>query len=392
MSGNCKGLLFLLQRCVAVRPSGPAAIIRRSVSSNPWSFIQHQRWTSGGPQRLCPLQSAVRSNHHRFSTQAGPPCEDEYPPLPAYQLDSEPETKEVYLVQVKGLPWSCTAQDLLQFFSDCRIHAGEKGIHLIEDRPGRPSGRAFIEMEHEQDVIRALGKHRQYLGSRYVEVFEVTDSDAEAILKKPSDTRADNAVVLLRGLPFSCKEDDIINFFSGLDIAEGGITIVADNRGKNSGDAFVQFSSVEEANKALQRDREFIGHRYIEVFPSSRSQIHSSWRMRGSLNSSQQDRRTISPPQTNTKAVPPEMSDVPYHYLHLRGLPFQVSGEDIVKFFSPLKVSKILLECGPDGRLSGEADVYFSSHEDAVTAMSRDRLKIGHRYIELFLNSGSDLD
>uniref|UniRef100_A0A1A8FHN4 G-rich RNA sequence binding factor 1 n=1 Tax=Nothobranchius korthausae TaxID=1143690 RepID=A0A1A8FHN4_9TELE len=387
MSGNCKGLLFLLQRCVAVRPSGPAAIIRRSVSSDPWRFIQHQRWTSRSPQRLRPLQSAVRSNHHRFSTQAGPPCEDEYPPLPAYQSNSEPDTKEVHLVQVKGLPWSCTAQDLLQFFSDCRIHAGEKGIHLIEDRPGRPSGRAFIEMEHEQDVSRALEKHRQYLGSRYVEVFEVTDSDAEAILKKTPDTRVDDAVVLLRGLPFSCREDDIVNFFSGLDIAEGGITIVADNRGKNSGDAFVQFSSPEEADKALQKDREVIGHRYIEVFPSSRSQIHSSWRR--SLNSSQQNRRMISPPQTNSKDVPPEMSN---HYLHLRGLPFQVSGEDIVKFFSPLKVSKILLECGPDGRLSGEADVYFSSHKDAVAAMSRDRFKIGHRYIELFLNSGSDLD
>lgn len=49
--------------------------------------------------------------------QAGAPCENEYPPLPAYQSDSEPEKKEVYIVQVKGLPWSCSAQDLLQFFA-----------------------------------------------------------------------------------------------------------------------------------------------------------------------------------------------------------------------------------------------------------------------------------
>ncbi|TDH13200.1 hypothetical protein EPR50_G00054990 [Perca flavescens] len=60
----------------------------------------------------------------------------------------------------------------------------------------------------------------------------------------------------------------------------------------------------------------------------------------------------------------------------MRGLPFQVSGEDIVKFFFPLIVSKILIECGPEGRLSGEADVYFSCHQDALTAMSRDRQHI----------------
>ena len=52
---------------------------------------------------------------------------------------------------------------------ECRICDGVKGIHLTVDRLGRPSGRAFIEMEHEEDVSKALEKHRQYLGPRYVE-------------------------------------------------------------------------------------------------------------------------------------------------------------------------------------------------------------------------------
>lgn len=85
----------------------------------------------------------------------------------------------------------------------------------------------------------------------------------------------------------------------------------------------------------------------------------------------------------------------------MRGLPFQITGKDVVKvkkekklplrslasdcysvffllqFFYPLVVSKILIECGPDGRPNGEADVYFGSHRDAVAAMSRDRQHIG---------------
>lgn len=52
---------------------------------------------------------------------------------------------------------------------ECRIRDGVKGIHLTFNRMGRPSGRAFIEMEHEEDINKALEKHRQYLGPRYVE-------------------------------------------------------------------------------------------------------------------------------------------------------------------------------------------------------------------------------
>lgn len=53
--------------------------------------------------------------------------------------------------------------------SECRIRDGVNGIHLTVDRQGRPSGQAFVELEHEEDVCKALEKHRQYLGPRYVE-------------------------------------------------------------------------------------------------------------------------------------------------------------------------------------------------------------------------------
>lgn len=49
-----------------------------------------------------------------------------------------------------------------------------KGIHLTVNRMGRPSGQAFIEMDHEEDVSKALEKHRQYLGPRYVEGLSVS--------------------------------------------------------------------------------------------------------------------------------------------------------------------------------------------------------------------------
>lgn len=65
---------------------------------------------------------------------------------------------------------------------ECRIRDGVKGIHLTLDRLGRPSGRAFIEMEHEEDVSKALEKHRQYLGPRYVEGLFQTGSPWQRLM------------------------------------------------------------------------------------------------------------------------------------------------------------------------------------------------------------------
>merc|ERR1739838_1215924 len=75
------------------------------------------------------------------------------------------------------------------------------------------------------------------------------------------------------------------------------------------------------------------------------------------------------------------------HCVHMRGLPFRASETDIFNFFSPLNPVRVHVEIGPDGRVTGEADVEFATHEDAVAAMSKDKADMQHRYVELFLNS-----
>uniref|UniRef100_A0A3P8WZ67 Uncharacterized LOC103397816 n=1 Tax=Cynoglossus semilaevis TaxID=244447 RepID=A0A3P8WZ67_CYNSE len=318
--------------------------------------------------------------------------DDELTPQPVQQSE-EPEKKDVFIVRVKGLPWSTSAEEIMHFFSDCRIRGGLDGIHLTLDRRGRPSGRGFIEMEDEEDVSRALEKHRQYIGERYVEVYEVTNGDAEAMLNRPLKPAADSRVVRLRGLPFSCTEDDIVQFFRGLNIVENGITFITDRRGRPT-EAYVQFPSQREADEALQRDKEFIGNRYIEVLTSASDESPPSWKSRNNSASAQKSSqsaiRTLSIPKYNTETGSPQISPAMLHCVHMRGLPFRTSGEDIVKFFSPLPVSSILIACGADGRPNGEADVHFSCHQDAVAAMSRDKHYIGERFIELFLNSTRD--
>lgn len=75
------------------------------------------------------------------------------------------------------------------------------------------------------------------------------------------------------------------------------------------------------------------------------------------------------------------------HFVHMRGLPFRATEADIANFFSPLNPIRVHIDVGPNGKSTGEADVEFGSHEDAVSAMSKDKNHMQHRYIELFLNS-----
>ena len=79
---------------------------------------------------------------------------------------------EGFVVKVRGLPWSCSADEVQRFFSDCKIQNGAQGIRFIYTREGRPSGEAFVELESEDEVKLALKKDRETMGHRYVEVFK----------------------------------------------------------------------------------------------------------------------------------------------------------------------------------------------------------------------------
>ena len=81
----------------------------------------------------------------------------------------------------------------------------------------------------------------------------------------------------MRGLPFSATKDDIVSFFddaalSAAPLVHDSIHIVTSLDGRPSGVAFVEFASAEEAKAAMIRDRQSMGTRYVELFPSSREE------------------------------------------------------------------------------------------------------------------------
>lgn len=65
------------------------------------------------------------------------------------------------------------------------------------------------------------------------------------------------------------------------------------------------------------------------------------------------------------------------HSVRLRGLPYSAKEKDITDFFSPLVALRVSMDFDQYGRPSGEAEVYFSTHDDATAAMQKNNQHIG---------------
>ena len=65
------------------------------------------------------------------------------------------------------------------------------------------------------------------------------------------------------------------------------------------------------------------------------------------------------------------------HMVRMRGLPYSAKEQDITEFFKPLNCSRVIMDFDQLGRPSGEAEVYFVSHEDAKSAMGKNNQHIG---------------
>ena len=87
--------------------------------------------------------------------------------------------------------------------------------------------------------------------------------------------RGEGFVVRLCGLPWSCCVEDVQNFLSDCVIHDGvtDVHFIYSREGRQSGEAFVELKSEDDVKMALKKYRERMGHRYIEVFKSHRTEM-----------------------------------------------------------------------------------------------------------------------
>eukprot|EP00397_Hematodinium_sp_SG-2012_P014195 GEMP01014426.1.p1 GENE.GEMP01014426.1~~GEMP01014426.1.p1 ORF type:complete len:425 (+),score=108.24 GEMP01014426.1:61-1275(+) len=313
------------------------------------------------------------------------------------------------VLKLRGLPWSVSEHQIVEFFRP--IPVGIESITLISGPDGRPSGEGYVWI-HENNMNQALSYNRGNIGTRYVEVFPSTEAEytssvqysgvgggpAPIAAPRPSgggaprpmaEQNASEPVVRVRGLPFSATPQDLIGLFADYGVDDSnvymGIATAGQHCGSPNGDAFIRFSSVEVAQKALNiMQGTTLGSRYLELFATTESEIEAKANS-GALAGYEANLGSGS------GDLNPQENRFGSGWIRLRGLPYTATQRDCVEFLGcdyGLTEADVTIKYGTDGRPSGEAFVQVDSEDTAYSAQQTlDRKNMGSRFIEVFVSS-----
>jgi heterogeneous nuclear ribonucleoprotein F/H len=228
--------------------------------------------------------------------------------------------------------------------------------------------------------------------------------------------------VRLRGLPFDVTEDEI-RIFLGCEPVD---ILLVKRDGRFSGEAFVVLGSPLQIQMAVDKNKSYMGRRYVEVFRAKKLDYYKAVMaemyvdgagMRGggggaggfrqggggggaaygggfgSQGGFSNGARGMDPAAGGGAGNGYDAG--PSNVLRLRGLPFSAQKEDIVRWFEDCQITPLL----PDnvhiitdyGRPTGVALVEFASPQDAQAAGAKDKQMMGTRYIEVFASSRDEL-
>uniref|UniRef100_A0A804UHY4 RRM domain-containing protein n=1 Tax=Zea mays TaxID=4577 RepID=A0A804UHY4_MAIZE len=191
--------------------------------------------------------------------------------------------------------------------------------------------------------------------------------------------------VRLRGLPFDCNDIDICKFFVGLDIVD---CLLVNKNGRFTGEAFVVFPTAMQTESGLHHNRQNMGRRYVEVFRCKKLEYYRAIANEVSQGGYfESEYRRSSPPLRPPKKPAEDKGSMEYtEVLKLHGLPYSATTEDIIKFFLEYELTEenVHIAISSDGKATSEAFVEFPTAEVAKTAMCKDKMTIGTRYVELF--------
>ncbi|KAK3607377.1 hypothetical protein CHS0354_022538 [Potamilus streckersoni] len=200
------------------------------------------------------------------------------------------------IIRMRGLPFTATPTQVLEFFArephSCTVLDGEDGILFVHYPDGRSTGDAFILLASEEEAEKCLKKHREIMGTRYIELFKSTTAEVQQVLNRSMDPRNPDPhpeatlppliaqlppqvtlpyipqslitsgtrkdCIRLRNLPNGCQVTDILNFLAEFSqfIIYQGVHMVYSAQGEQSGEAFIQMDSEESAQlTSLNRHR-----------------------------------------------------------------------------------------------------------------------------------------
>jgi len=307
------------------------------------------------------LEKAMKRNreqlHNRFVTVEESDGENyEKHSKKLQKMENEDNT----FIQLRGLIWSATVEDIKKFLSDCKV----KKVVIKKNEHGRPTGDAFVQLDSEGDVDKAKSHNREYLGKRFVIIEEIyqsqfikeTEENKESDKKespKPSVKEKDISPnhVKLSNLPRDLSEQDIIDFLK--DVTPKKVTVL------KSGQALIELEAPNDLVKCLICHNSTLNGRMIKVDEIEKEEVTKMFE----------------------SAKSDEESD---YYVKMSGLPWKATKDEIRSFLADINiVGEVVIVLNDHGKPSGDALVQLPTKDDLEKALKCNRKYLHNRFVLL---------
>ena len=190
----------------------------------------------------------------------------------------------LFTLRMRGLPFSSKEKDVETFFHPLAL----ADVRFTVDQDGRPSGRAYVDFNSEEELAEALKRNGDCIGKRYIELFRDegprsgqheaksepkrefgTGRGAAKNDEEEEETIADSGRLFLRNLSFTVSEDDLTEVFERYGpLTE--VTVPLDKTtNRPTGLGFVTFMLPEHAVKAYEAmDGQVFQGRLLHILPA----------------------------------------------------------------------------------------------------------------------------
>ena len=190
--------------------------------------------------------------------------------------------------------------------------------------------------------------------------------------------------VVLRGLPFAATEDDVKTFFKSIDIPYENIRLIRFRDGKTTGFGFVKLPSQDDVEHALLMDKNHIGTRYIEVYPSDETELHHLILMARSGSDIRELNKFIGSQTRDINRKEHIRRKLLTRYTFISGVPPGHQYKEVRRFFQGRLIGRncihLLKERG-SSEFSGDGYIEFADNDECRKALKMDGQRMNNSVI-----------
>ncbi|KAG9354463.1 hypothetical protein JZ751_001173 [Albula glossodonta] len=197
--------------------------------------------------------------------------------------EMEPTTD--FTVKLRGAPFNVKEQQVREFMTPLKPVA----IRIVRNTHGNKTGYVYVDLHSQEEVNKALRKNKDYMGGRYIEVFQAgggnssrrgagadrQDTEERTFHRQLKEDEEEEDVsetgrLFVRNLPYTCTEKELSQVFTKYGpLSEVHFPIDSLTK-KPKGFAFVTYMIPEHAITALATlDGHIFQGRMLHVLPST---------------------------------------------------------------------------------------------------------------------------